>query len=212
METIKQIRVIQDFGSLTDDEVVSTGTAVVAGLTNNKHFTNLPYDLNQLQADVGNLTSAIGTAAHQGGRHATAAKNKLRRDVIAQLKRWALYVQGNSNNDLEAITSTGLRPASLTRTSGPLPKAVILSIDHGHSSQLLLTIQKIINAKCYEVEVAAVNGNVTGDWKKAGLFTKTRKLVVKELTPGTYYAFRVRAVGGTTNTGDWSDPQTHICA
>ena len=110
METIKQIRVIQDFGSLTDDEVVSTGTAVVAGLTNNKHFTNLPYDLNQLQADVGNLTSAIGTAAHQGGRHATAAKNKLRRDVIAQLKRWALYVQGNSNNDLEAITSTGFAP------------------------------------------------------------------------------------------------------
>ena len=212
METIKHIRVIQDFGRLSDDGVVSTGTAVVVGLTNNKRFLNLPYDLNQLQTDVTNLTSAIATAVHQGGRHATAAKNKLRHDVIVQLRRWAMYVQANSNDDAEAVTSTGFRPASLTRSSGPLPKAVILSIDHGHSTQQLITIKKIDNAKCYEAEVATVTGNVTGDWKKAGLFTKTRKLLIKDLTPGTYYAFRVRAVGGSTNTGDWSDPQTHICA
>ncbi len=62
METIKHVRVIQDFGRLTDDEVVSTGTAVVAGLTNNKHFQTLPYDLNQLQTDVASLTAAIATA------------------------------------------------------------------------------------------------------------------------------------------------------
>jgi hypothetical protein len=31
---------------------------------------------------------------------------------------------------------------------------------------------------------------------------KTPELLVKDVTPGCYYAFRVRAVGGTTNTGD----------
>ena len=212
METIKHVRVLQDFGSLTDDEVVSTGTAVVAGLTNNKRFQNLPYDLNQLQTDVTNLTSAIATAVHQGGRHATAAKNKLRHDVIAQLKRWALYVQANSNDDAEAVTSTGFHIASLTRTSGPLPKAKILSIDHGNMGELQITVEKIPNAKSHEVESAPLNGNVIGEWKREGFFTRTRKIPVKGLTPGAYYAFHVRAIGGTTNTGDWSDPQTHICA
>lgn len=207
----KHIRVLQDFGSLPDDGVVATGTAVVAGLTNNKNFQNLPYDLSQLQTGVNDLTAAIAAAAG-GGVHATALKNKVRRDVIVQLRRWAMYVQANSNDELAAITSSGFRPASLTRASGPLPKAVILSIDHGHSTQLLLTFEKVDLAKAYEVEVATVTANTTGPWQRVGVFTKTRKLPINNLTPGTYYAFHVRAIGGTTGAGDWSDPQTHICA
>jgi hypothetical protein len=30
------------------------------------------------------------------------------------------------------------------------------------------------------------------------------------LTPGTVYTVEIRGVGGTTGTGDWSDPVSHM--
>ena len=36
-------------------------------------------------------------------------------------------------------------------------------------------------------------------------------MIVTGLTPGTVYAIQVRALGGTTGSGDWSDPVAHMC-
>jgi hypothetical protein len=34
--------------------------------------------------------------------------------------------------------------------------------------------------------------------------------VFPNLTPGTIYTMQVRAVGGSTGMGDWSDPISHM--
>jgi len=36
-------------------------------------------------------------------------------------------------------------------------------------------------------------------------------MTINNLTPGTTYAFQVRAVGGSTGYTDWSDPVAHMC-
>jgi hypothetical protein len=48
-----------------------------------------------------------------------------------------------------------------------------------------------------------------GDWGPTQSFANSKSIVFKELTPGTLYVMRVRAIGGSTGQGDWSDPVSH---
>ena len=48
------------------------------------------------------------------------------------------------------------------------------------------------------------------DWKNAGVFTKSRGVLLDNLTPGTTYDVQARAVGGATGYSDWSDPVSHM--
>ena len=197
------------FGSDTDHQVEETGGAVVAGLPGNKNFPNPPVDPATLQATLTDFTAAIAASA-QGGVHATNYKNQKRRELIVMLRKDALYVQGNCNDDLAVLTSSGFKAASTVRTLGPLPKPVLDTVDNGHSGQLLITVQRLPNAKSYEAHLATVIGGAIGPWQLVGMFTKSRNLPVNGLTPGTIYTFRVRAIGGTTGYSDWSDPVSHM--
>ena len=49
----------------------------------------------------------------------------------------------------------------------------------------------------------------TGAWQSAGIYNSTRDMIVHGLTPGALYTFQVRALGGSTGQGDWSDPVSH---
>jgi hypothetical protein len=47
-------------------------------------------------------------------------------------------------------------------------------------------------------------------WQVGGTSTQARKIVVTNLTLGTNYTFKVRAIGGSTGYSDWSDPVSHM--
>ena len=211
MATTKHLRVLMSFNSDPDGQVVVTGTNVIAGLFNpiNKNLSAPPVDQPTMQGAVTDFALAIAASA-QGGIHATAFKNQRRHDLIVILRKQALYVQGNCNDDLSILTSSGFLAASTVRTLGPLPKPVIVGVDNGHSTQLLVTIQKMLNAKSYQLFMAAMTGSTVGTEQLVGTFTKSRNLPVNGLTPGTNYAFRVRAVGGTSGYSDYSDPVIHM--
>ena len=109
--------------------------------------------------------------------------------------------------------SSGFQPAVNTRTRSPLANPSILDIGPGNSAEIVLRVTPIAHAKCYEVRSAAVGaGNAPGPWQAAGLFTNSRSMSVKGLTPGTTYVLQVRAIGGSTGYSDWSNPVSRMCA
>ena len=205
----KHLRVLLPSTYNTDHQIEETGGAVIKGLDGNKYFTNLPVDLATVKTALTDFTNGIAAAA-QGGIHATADKNKKRHDLIVILRKLALYVQANCNDDLAILTSSGFQAASTTRTLGPLPKPTIKTLDNGHSGQLQATIEKDSKAKSYELQVAPITGGTIGQFQTVGTFTKSRNLPINGLTPGANYAVRVRAIGGTTGYSDWSDTVTHM--
>jgi chitodextrinase len=71
---------------------------------------------------------------------------------------------------------------------------------------LILRLKPVPRARAYEVR--KMNG--TGGWMPAGIGTKARRLEVEGLTPGSVYQFQVRAIGGSTNVGPWSDAVQHM--
>lgn len=81
----------------------------------------------------------------------------------------------------------------------------------GMSGQLVLTVTPIKNTKANEFRYAlAAPGQSQGPWQKGGLFTNSRNMPVKGLTPGQNYTFQARAIGGSTGHSDWSMPVGHM--
>ncbi len=70
------------------------------------------------------------------------------------------------------------------------------------TTQLLLRMQAVTNAKAYQVQYH----NGTATWQELGIFPNTRGIRLTALTPGSVYTVRARAVGGSTQYSEWSDP------
>ena len=85
-------------------------------------------------------------------------------------------------------------------------RLAITNIENFASTQLMVRVSPVDNARSYEVSKRLA----TADWKNAGVFTKSRGVLLHKLMPGSTYDVQARAVGGTTGYSDWSDPVSHL--
>jgi len=208
---ITHIRVLLNFTHQSDRQIEEIAGVVIAGMTGNKNYPSPPVDLGEVQAALTAFTAALA-AQPSGGVHATADKNKKRHALVVLLRKLASYVQGTCNDDRTALLSSGFQAAPAVRAQSPLPKPVIAAVENGHSAQLFVTVNKVVNAKTYELHTATIGADgAPGPWKNGGLFTNSRSMLLDGLTPGVTYAVQVRAVGGSTGYSDWSDPVSHMC-
>ena len=90
------------------------------------------------------MTGAIAAQAQAGGGTAvTAVKNKKRSVLDGLLRRLAQYVQANCNDDVQFVLKSGFQAKTTpVRSQTPLDKATILSVDNGHTKQLVV-VQKV---------------------------------------------------------------------
>jgi fibronectin type III domain protein len=205
----KHIRILQSYKRQTDGQLIAAAGAVIQGMTGNAAFPSPPVDLKTAQAAADEF-SAAAAAQVQGGTAATAIKKTRRAALIAILAKLAHYVQDNCDEDPAAVVRAGFTIVSFGRTPSLLEKPVIAGIDFGKTTQLVVKINRVVRAKCYELRYAAIGvGGAPDAWQNAGLFTNSRSMTVNGLTPGTTYAFQVRAVGSAGLT-DWSDSVAHV--
>jgi len=200
-----------DFSHGPDHQLEEVTGAVIVNLNGNKNFPHPPIDPPTLQTALNEFSASIPAAA-QGGHHATAVKAKKRHTLVNLLRQDALYVQANCNDDLETLLSSGFLAANTSRTQSPMPKPDAVSLGPGNSGQLIAKLKKKIrNAKSYEVHYAPIGaGGAAGAEKILSGLTNSRSMPINGLTPGTTYTVQVRAVG-TTGSGDWSNPVSHMC-
>jgi len=99
--------------------------------------------------------------------------------------------------------SSGFYAASTNHAQAPFDQPVIVDIENLATTQLLLRLNPVLNAKSYQ---AQTNTNGNGTWQEAGVYTQSRRIVLTGLTPGTTHNVRVRAIGGSTGYSDWSVP------
>ena len=59
------------------------------------------------------------------------------------------------------------------------------------------------NAKSFQIQSSTDGGKT---WIEAGISTQARRFVLANLVPGTTYAVRARAIGGSTGASSWSGP------
>jgi hypothetical protein len=211
----QKVTVKTGFAKLSDSDALALAGAVIQGIYVDKVIAAPPpMDQATLQTEVDDLTGAMAAQAQAGGgTTVTAVKNKKRSALDGGLRKLAHWVQANCNDDAQLVLKSGFQPKSApVRSQTQLDKATILSIDNAHTKQLAVTSVKVDRAKLYEVQIAPMGANNTvGSYQTAGFFSKSRSMIVGGLTPGAVYAIQVRALGGSTGAGDWSDAVTHMC-
>jgi hypothetical protein len=209
---LKTIKAVEGYGKMSDTDVVVRGSAVQTSLTGNSHFANLPVDPAILKTNIDSF-SALIAEAEDGSKKVIAEKNKQRQTVIKMLRLLGRYVEVSCNDDMSIFTSSGF--LAVTRTiapPAPLPQPVFRSVDHGaNSGEIVIQIVAIPKALFYELRWGPfVNGAVSGSWTSQ-LITAVRPPVgIQGLTPGTVYAFQIRALGKLGYT-DWTDSITFMC-
>ncbi len=206
----KPIRASDGFSRVLDLDVLARGQAILNGLSGNTAYEHPPVDLAGLKAALDGYSAAIAEAL-DGSKRAIADKNKRRQEVITMLRLLGRYVEVTCKNDMAIFASSGFEARSTNRTPPqPLAQPTVDYIDQGSSGQLLVAIKAVKKARSYELQCAAVNGGAPGQWTTITVATSRPAIPVNGLTPGTVYAFRVRALGKLGHT-DWSDSTTRMC-
>jgi Fibronectin type III domain len=207
----KRLRVLMTFTRGDDHQVEQLGGSVDANLYSNKNYQAPPVDQPTLRTALTDFRTAVAASA-QGGVHLTADKNRKKLILVGLLRQLALYVQGACNDDLAILVSSGFQPCSTSRARSPLAKPEIASVNQGNSTQLLVEAKSMRNVRTWDVECTPVGpGGVLGQPQELRGFTSSRSIPINNLTAGTTYSIRVRAIGGSTRFSDWSDPVSHIC-
>jgi Fibronectin type III domain len=105
--------------------------------------------------------------------------------------------------DLEMLLATGYLPASTNRTSSPLDDTAITGLFNNGTTQVLLRLQSVVNAKAYQVQTSSDGGKT---WVDACVSSQARRIVITGLTAGATYQVRARAIGGSTGASNWTAP------
>lgn len=208
---MKIIRALLGLGMAKDGVVSSSVGAVLTGMTNNTAYPTPPVSMADLKTGLDTFNTSVSDA-EDGGKKAVAARDKARAAVIKLYRVLGHYVEANCNDDMATFMTSGFQPVPTKRTP-PAPLAVpfVRNLDHGTTGQLLVTITPIPKALSYELRYGAVvAGAAPATWTTDVLTKAKQAYPINALTPGTIYAFQVRALGKVGFT-DWSDSTTLMC-
>jgi hypothetical protein len=197
----RTIRVAVSFARFNKDHLNFFAILALVCLKNNPLFPNPTVSL----ADLGALQTAYQdamSAAALGGTKDSAAFRQARGALVTALRQTAAYIQSLGLTKESDVLSSGFDLAVWNTRQTPLTTPVLVRLDNLVSTQLTLKMRAVANARAYEVQFSADGGET---WQRLGFYPHTKGIVMTGLTPGTVYAMRVRAVGGSTRYSGWSN-------
>lgn len=210
MASIKTYLLKLGLTGLTPTALVEKGRNHVTMLTDNPAYPTLQADLPAMTTACDELDAANQEMLFNGGKLALEdrrEKEALLRNLIVGM---AQRVQVISAGDKAAILSAGFdvrkTPEPITTIGQPQDLRARLT---GFSGSVGLDWEAVHGARFYQVYMT--DGDPTrGNWTLIGVTTKSRH-TVDQLTPGTFYTFRVNAVGARAE-GTYSDIATLMAA
>jgi hypothetical protein len=197
------LRILRNFYSYSGPQAVVFGTNISVSLDPTKFvkLTVAPKDIKTLADTLNAALAAMIT----GGSVETAAKNKAFDALTDALNADANDVENVVGTDLELLLSTGYLPVSTNRASSPLDDTAIAGLSNNGTTQALLQLTPVRNAKTYQVQISPDGGKT---WVEYCISTQARRIVLTGLVPGTTYAVRARAIGGSTGASSWTVPSS----
>lgn len=200
MKIIKTLRVSLAFVRFNKDLLNCFALLVLVCQKNNPLFPKPPVSLADLAALQSAYQTSIATAT-LGGPADRAAFREARGALVAALRRIAAYIQSLGLTKESEVLSSGFDLAVWDTRQKPLMTPVLVRLDNSVATLLSLKMRAVANARVYEVHFSDDGGQT---WQRLGIYQHTKGIRLAGLTPGKFYALRVRAVGGSRRYSDWS--------
>jgi hypothetical protein len=209
-ETKKGSKHWTGFTKVADNHVINRGTAVQTGMSGNPNFPTSPVDLAVLKTNIDSLSTLVSESL-DGSKKVIAQKNKQRETVIEMLRLLARYVEVSCKNDMAIFQTSGFEAASTAKAPAQALSETIRKIEHGaNSGHLIIRIKGFPKALSHELRYAVLTGGLPGSWTTVLVTNLKAPLALSSLSPGSTYAFQVRALNKDGYT-DWSDSVTFMC-
>jgi hypothetical protein len=170
-------------------------------------YTGLPFAPTVIKTLADDLNTKLA-AQVTGGSVEVAAADAAFTALCDALNDDADIVEIAVKNDLAKLLATGYLPASDNHSQSPLDDTAIVGLFNNGTTQLLLRLQPVRNAKSYQTQISADGGK---SWVEAPISTQARRIVLSGLIPGTTYLVKARAIGGSTGASAWTSPGTIVC-
>ena len=209
--TTPKLNIRRNFRRAKLDDLQSRAHTVFTNMGGNVGvFTTPPIPLTTLKQDSDNLATSQA-AAKEGGPKEIAQREKDRLTLEHDLDLLGSYALKVANGDPAVLTSSGFipLPPRVRSEPQPLPTPKAPEIEQAVTGQFSVFVSPVKGARSYEVHWAPVINGLPGTWTTETLAIARKPLTVTGLTPGTIYAFQVRAFGKAGWT-DWSASATRM--
>jgi hypothetical protein len=193
------------FSQLSDSDLVTKVTFIIAQLTGNPNFATTNPTLAQLQTALDALKQALTIANPDAQKQAVIAA---RRTLEQELDDLADNLEKTASNDPVKLATTGydLRKETAPTTDPlPVPQNLRLKLT-GVSGQVQLLFDPSQRAKGYQVQTTTDPN--TGTWKDYDTFSSSRGITLQGFERAKDIWVRVRAIGPNNTKSGWSDPAT----
>lgn len=153
-----------------------------------------------------NALAAANAASVDSGTAQTAARDAALEFAYEGMDANAFYCQTQARTNLALFLTSGYQAASTNRAQTQLVTPSITGIDNDISTQLNVHLTPIANAVGYEVQTCIG----TAAWTTVKFSTQARTIALIGLVFGTNQHVRARALGGSTEASQWSQPMSCI--
>ena len=196
--------------SITDDELDGYVQDKIDALTGNVNFPTTDPKVTDVQTALDDYRKKLSAAA-DGDKAATLAKNASRKTLEEQTTLLALDVAKQSKGDLVMFATSHFDARQHRGKTPPLdvPQNFRL-IFTKYENQLKAVCNKVNNATSYEFRLTLDPTKPVTDWEEV-ITTTSSRVEFTELQGGKRYYGKVRAIGGRSKISDWSDQADKIC-
>jgi hypothetical protein len=168
-------RVSYSFTALSDNDLIAFIQAVIICLTNNPAFTSLPVKLADFSALLAAFQTTVSNMDQNTNQQLTALRDEAREELLDAARKIGAYVQSVALNSLSTLLSSGFQNVPVQSPSSPLDTPTILSATNGGTTQVVLRLTPVANAKSYQIQFSTDNGKT---WTLSGAYPAARRIVL----------------------------------
>jgi hypothetical protein len=201
------LKILRNFYGYTGPNLVIFGTNISLNV-DPLLYPGLPFSPTAIKALADDLNTKLA-AQVTGGSVEVEAANVAFTALCNALNDDADIIELAVKNDLTKLLATGYLPASDNRAQSPLDDTAIVGLFNNGTTQLLLRLQPVRNARVYQVLISPDNGKTWVEGCTAS--SQARRIVLTGLIPATTYLVKARAIGGSTGASAWTSIATIIC-
>jgi hypothetical protein len=164
-------------------------------MKSNAHLPNPTPSLTQIDAKCESLKE-LDIQGQSGDRTAIVGRNAAAEQLKKLLRTLSLYIALVADGNGVVILSSGYEISREPSPPAPLSKpAALLAKRSDREGQVKLKWVPVRNAVNCQIEITTTEPTDSqAKWESVGVTSKS-KFVVEDLTPGTYYWFRIKAFG-----------------